>query len=810
MVALSFVNHVDSLYSIPRLQLLDGIVVTDAYLKYIPDDRPAVEAIFDAASASPFTSRNLLSDDHATMAVIVNLKDQRVSGVTDADIVSSLDASMAVLGGQVQRYFQLGPPFVRQTITERMLGDQSQLLPVSVIVLMLVLIVLVRSVSFALVPIITAFTSILWLLGFMAFMNLHVTVVTSIVPVLLIIIGSTADVHLMSEFIHARVQGKDIKNSIRQMAERKGFAILLSFVTTYLGFLSIGLNRIQVLQEFGIVASTGLLFNFVITVLVVPVLLRYFGRWIRLDENVGAPEFLPWLNLVCFLIHHRRVPTLALFGITAVIGLVGAASLTINNNVLDYFRDDSPIKQRASAIKGALAGTESFMIVVDSGIEGTFLHTRYLEEIQRVQRFIRDTGNFDASISFVDYLSMLNSLLNELDHLEMPEDDEVIAELQTFLSRDDISHYVNQDYSGVVILVRHSLDSTRELNHALEQLRLFMRANVTPRLQVHITGEAILVNDAVDSVATGQALSLALMTVIIFVIIGLLFVNARVGLIAIAPNIFPIIVLFGVMGFAGIPLDTGTAMVAAIAIGISIDDTVHFLVRYNAELQQSHDEELAMTNTVHGESLPIISTSLALVVGFAVLALSSFLPVAYFGLLSAMVMLLAVVADFIILPILLSATRLVTLWDLFSLQLRAQLLNECRLFKGMRPWQVKKLILSGDVREYAADEIIMEQGEAGVEMYILLDGSAELSTRRDDGSVDVYSTAQTGRVFGAIAVQDGSRRVASARALEPTRVLSLSWASLERIARFHPRLSSRFFRNLSALLAEGLANRLKA
>jgi len=174
--------------------------------------------------------------------------------------------------------------------------------------------------------------------------------------------------------------------------------------------------------------------------------------------------------------------------------------------------------------------------------------------------------------------------------------------------------------------------------------------------------------------------------------------------------------------------------------------------------------------------------------------------VAYFGLLSGMVILLAYYANFFITPILLSSTSLTSLWDLLSISLRRELINHCGLFQGMQPRQIKRLILLSEVRSYPAGAAVMQPGQACKEMYVLLSGECEIHTAHLDGQTDVTQAVQVGQVVGLTAVVSGRPCTTTLTTSKQSRLLVLSWDSIQRAARLYPRASCQLYRNLSIML----------
>jgi diguanylate cyclase (GGDEF)-like protein len=325
-----------------------------------------------------------------------------------------------------------------------------------------------------------------------------------------------------------------------------------------------------------------------------------------------------------------------------------------------------------------------------------------------------------------------------------------------------------------------------------------------PTLDMVITGGSYLNSQAVHYMADGQVRSLLLMLLVIFLIVALLFMNLKAGLVAVLANVFPIVVLFGVMGMAGIALDTGTTMVGAIALGICVDHTMHFMVRYQRLAKNYRAESEALLQVIQQESTPIIATALALAAGFLTLSFSNFPPVTLFGLLSALVMCLALVGTFVVIPLALRNTRLITVWDLLSMGLRNDVLDKCPLFQGMRPWQVRKLVAMSRIREYQPDEAILLQGTKYDTMLVLLKGQAEVWRTRHDGSTYQVTTYEPGGVFGISSLVSKHQQLADVVAIGDVQVLSLRWDGIHRIARLYPRIASRFHENLSAIIAKRL------
>ena len=262
-------SRTESLFSVPYLHTVDSYVHTAPYLENLPATAQEAQAIRAAALANPFVRNNLLSEDGTALAVNVYLEGGQSPRGFDEQVRAALARELAPLQGRFAQTFQLGLPSIRSAIGEQIRHDQVRIAPAAVAVLLLTLALTLRRPLGVFIPLLTASVSVVLTLGTMAALDIRVNVMTAMVPVLLIIVGSSENIHLLSEYYRQRVGGASKSAALRGMATTMGLAVLLTFATTYLGFLSIAANPIALLREFGLVASSALLCNFLVTVALV-------------------------------------------------------------------------------------------------------------------------------------------------------------------------------------------------------------------------------------------------------------------------------------------------------------------------------------------------------------------------------------------------------------------------------------------------------------------------------------------------------------------------------------------------------------
>jgi hypothetical protein len=558
-----FVERVESLFSVPYVKTVDGYLDKEAYLAKIPETDEAAQDLLDKAIENPFLKHVLLSPNGKVMAVAIILNNIPDDYMDDQAITAALEWATGELDGYYEKVFSIGFPHVRTEIAERIRAEQSSLFPLAIAALLIALFLLLRQLIDIIIPVLTAGFSILWTLGFMSLTGIPLNVVTSIVPILIIIVGSTEDIHLLSEFRHGQKQGFDTNGSLKHMARRMGGIVLLTFITTYAGFLSVSLSGIEVLWQFGIVSSTGLLLNFIATISLIPALLSLAGKW-QLDGKAGIFEILSRARAEKYWdgLWNNRAAVISIFVLLTLTAAIGIPRIQINHNAVDSLGKDSVVARHIKLVNENLAGLETLTIIIDSGIQDTFLKVRYLDELIKIQKYIKQQGWSQSSTSFADYLALLNGAFQEMDEPMAPMSDDVVTELMIFLNQKDVKAYVTEEFSSVRILVRHSVSSTEQLKIVVDDLQTFIDTELDTGLRAHITGDSVLSLSATSAMIIGQLQSILILLVIIVLIIGMLFTDIKVGLIAAIPNLFPVIVLFGVMGYADIPLNIGTTMAA--------------------------------------------------------------------------------------------------------------------------------------------------------------------------------------------------------------------------------------------------------
>ncbi|MGB0712656.1 MAG: MMPL family transporter [Gammaproteobacteria bacterium] len=811
---LEFVEKSESLFTALHIRDDEGSLDLRPLMDYTPETAEEIAEIRGNALYSPLMNRNILSGDGNVTALTVST----IGGEGDPEhthmVYEQFAALLAPLEEHFDQVFQVGPPRLNVDIEQGMFSDLSLISPLATLVLVVSIVMFLRTGVAALLPLTTAGISIFWTMGFMGAAGIPVNLLTAILPALVIVIGSTEDTHMLSAYLDGLDKDKPNRlNAIRFMAVHVGLPIFITSFTTTVGFISNAVSDIALIRDFGLASSFAMVSNLVATLLVLPLLLRYLGP--RVSKQGGShgagADGGRYEGLLRFIEgasgrHELKV----IVATVLVVGVCAWAStkVQVSNDPLSYFKSGSPITEDADTLHRDLSGMQLFYVTLTAPEGRDFKDPELLAQVQDLHRRMETMGRFDKVTSIVSHLSLVHQEMNgsNPEFFHVPESRGLTEQYLFLFQRKDIDRYLSPDARRVNYLIRHNLSDSWALNTELDRVRAAAREALGPDVDVFLSGKNLLINRAAETLFTSQVMGLALLIGIIFIIMSLLFGSMMAGVLSLVPNLIPIAILFGTMGLLGIPLNPGTAIVAVIAVGIAIDDTIHLLSRYNALCRTNPDQDWATRTAVRDEAVPVISTSLSLAAGFGVLYFSGFEIVAQFGTLSALTMLTAMVTDLLITPILLKRIRLVGIWDVVTIKIRSEdVLLRSPVFAGMTRFQIRKAILLSEIREFAPGQVLFNEGDSGSDMYLVLSGTAEI-LKRVERRKKLIARVECGNVFGERGYLGASERAATVRASKdaPMQVLVMNAKKVRKAMRFYPWTSLKLQKNVNAILGHWL------
>jgi len=614
-------------------------------------------------------SGNLISADRSATVITLVLENNTPSDAVIAAVGEQLDELPSSI-----RAYQIGMPLVSKALADFTALDLQRLPPVTLTIIALILLLLFRNVACLLLPVLVVVTAQVWTFGLMAWLDIPMSLLTMIVPILLIAVGTAYCLHLCSGYLAAARQYGSPEAAVQHAFSRLALPTLLAVITTVIGLGSLAINRIEAIREFALFACFGMLSLLAVLLTALPAALVLFSLPGGRTQGEGRLDGLltRFLTLMVRLniAHRRRVTTVLV--VVVLICLVGIFRIQVETNPVEYFKDSAPISRNFHDIYRDLSGSFPVNVVMTGNVENYFEDVDHVRQIDRLQDYLQTLPRVDKVISFAEYLKLVNYALNQFDPKDyaLPEEGfELRMAINNFgviLGNDTLPRFMTSDFSRTNLLLLTHLSSSRDFLQLRDTIRTWAAQDLPDEVQLDITGLGLVVSASSHQLVAGQVKSLSLTFVLVFAMMALLFFSTKVGFVALLPTLFPVVVNFGFMGWFNIHLSMATGLIAGIAIGLSVDDTIHYLFRYNNEFKKDLDKDRALKDTLLTVGRPIIATSVTITCGFAILMFSHFKPTGLFGLLMAVTMLSALAGALLLLPGLMLKMELVTAWDLLK------------------------------------------------------------------------------------------------------------------------------------------------
>jgi predicted RND superfamily exporter protein len=614
--------------------------------------------------------KNLISKDHKVTAITLVLGDN----VEQKRVIRDVNHIIAGESYELSLY-QIGMPLVSQALASYTVKDFLRLPPLTLLLIALLLFVLFRNFVCILLPLMCVSVALIWTFGLLSMIQIPLSILTMIVPVFLIAVGTAYCLHIISEYTTCSQQAASKTNVVISTFSSTALPCTLAVFTTIIGLGSLFVNRIQAIHEFALFTCFGM-FSLLITILtVLPAVLVLVPKPNKKVSRIGRlGNFIErFLDLIVNLNLHHQKTTLSLIGILIIIAAAGVFLIKIETNPVGYFKEGTPVKQHFHDIYQDLSGSFPINVVLDGRDAYYFEDAQHIAAVKGFQDYLETLPKVDKTVSFADYVMLVNYALHNYDptYYTLPEEAfEVrmaINNYKVMLGEDLFSSFMTPQLNRTNILLLTHMSSSRDFLKAKASILAYARHHFPKMLKCEVTGFGIAASASSHLLTSGQVKSISISLILIFCIMLLMFLSAKVGLIALLPNFFPIIMNFGFMGWLGIRLSMATSLIASIAIGLAVDDTIHYLHRYNHEFKKDLNKDRALRDTIKKVGKPITFTTIAISIGFLVLLFSHFKPTAIFGFLMVLTMLAALIGALIILPSLMLHVELVTAWDLVKL-----------------------------------------------------------------------------------------------------------------------------------------------
>ena len=662
------IKGVSAVLGLPNLKMLHKntekkkFEIVDVFTE-IPETQQELDSMLAFANSLQFYSGQLVNKENGATLILVTVDKEMLNSerrfVMIDDIIRAGEQFSEATGIKV--YFA-GLPYVRAVNVMKIKQELNKFLIFSVIVTGLVLFFFFRSIKAVIFPLIIIGVIVIWVLGTLAILQYKITLLTGLIPSIIVVIGIPNSVYMLNKYHQEYQKHGDQKKALGKIVENIGVVTFMTNFTTAVGFLVLIYTGIPILKEFGIVAGINIMCTFVVSLILIPSVFSMFKP--PKQKHLKHLEFGIMGTVLEFLdkvVHnHRKLVFAAAFVITtaSVYGLWQIQSISY---MVDDLPEDSPLKKELSFFEENFSGVMPLELVVDTGKKKGVQRLPNLRKIDEFEQFLDSIPLLSQPVSVVSFIKASRQAFYGQNpaFYSLPDNRESAFILQYLKDGDEQGLYKSfVDSTGQ--LLRISLKMPDVGSQVMDSL---VNTVISPRIdevfgdtdiKVQVTGTVPLFIKGNKYLIDNLISSMILAFFVIALIMGLLFRNLRIILISLIPNIIPLTITAGIMGFAGIPLKPSTALIFSIAFGISVDYSLHFLAKYRYELFTNRNSVTkAVTNSLKETGVSMIYTSIVLFFGFIIFAASEFGGTIALGKLTSITLILSMFTNLTLLPALL-------------------------------------------------------------------------------------------------------------------------------------------------------------
>tara|TARA_B100000424_G_scaffold271155_1_gene272729 strand:+ start:675 stop:3050 length:2376 start_codon:yes stop_codon:yes gene_type:complete len=531
--------------------------------------------------------------------------------------------------------------------------------------------IIFKKIVWVIIPLSSCFFSVLVMLGILGILGWKVTVISSNFIALMLILTMAMNIHLSTRFIQIKNENQNItKLKLLNYATNKMFLpILYTGLTTICAFLSLIFSGIKPVIDFGWMMTLGIITSIITTFTLLPSLINFFDE--KSIYNINTKEDSKITKILSnFTIKNKNI-VFATSVLVVLLSIFGVSKLKVENSFINYFDKDTEIYKGMKLIDDELGGTTPLEIILnfpkedsedleqedddwgnDDGDDAKYWFTKdKIDKISKVHNYLENLEHVGKVLSFHSVLKVAESLNNNkpLGSLEIGV---LYTKLPENIKSEIVSPYISIESSEARINLRLK-DSNQNLrrNDFINKIKFDLKNKLNLKEdEFRLAGVLIIFNNLLQSLFKSQILTLGFVMVGIFLMFFILFRNIKLSLVGIIPNLIAAFFILGIIGILKIPLDMMTITIAAITIGIAVDNSIHYIYRFREEFSILKDYKKTLKKCHSTVGVAIVNTSIIIVFGFSILVLSNFIPTIYFGIFTGMAMLLAMILVLTLLP----------------------------------------------------------------------------------------------------------------------------------------------------------------
>ncbi len=676
------IERVLSLATMAEVGGSPGFIEVGKLLEELPTTAEEKEALKQRTVGNRLFVNRFVNNTSTASTVVAQFDDEHDQEMNRRPVLASIEELLGSPDYGGVRLTMVGVPIVNRTYATLLASDMARTIIGSFLLLSLVLFLLFRNAYSVILPGTCVGIALSWTVAYMVFVGDGFNIINSIVPTLLLVIGVGDAVHFLTTYYQELGAGAEQREAVRRMIVRIGAACLLTSVTAAVGFASLIVARIDIIKGMGRVAAIGLMLSYVVILIVVPAVLTIAKAPVSgLSDDPKKGPIGKMLSWIAELTIQRKGLVIIVAGGLSILCIAGGFRVKTNNFLLEELFPQHPVSQALKHTEEVMTGVMPVEIAITTGDENGIYDPEVLRGIHELQMHLEADPFIGHTISIADLVMEITRVMEGERKIpdtrkkvaqyvalfEMSEDPSVLDSMVDVERRRARITATQKDwgtenffgwYDGSGECDERALCGTPIVELIAANFGESQPVGSAARAaDVRVTGGNMVAANALGKLVTDMLFSLSTAFIVISLLMMVLLRSFRVGLIAMIPNVLPLLVTMGFMGWVGIPIRTSTALIFSVSLGVAANDTVHFLMRFKEELLETKDRAEAVRRTMLSTGRAIIFTSVLLVFGFTTMMTTHFVGIFQMGILGSVTLFAALLGDLLILPVCLIVLR---------------------------------------------------------------------------------------------------------------------------------------------------------
>lgn len=611
----------------------------------LPKSAEDFELLKKKVLANDMYRGSIVSEDGTSTLIIFTLAgDANVKALSQKVIEKTESLQLS------EKVYYNGTPMLVSYISDLMERDLIRLLPFAFIVIALVLLFSFRSIKGIALPLLVAVISIVWTLGVMSVLGVSMSMISNNIPIIILAVGSAYAIHVLNRV--NQIQQTEPDKAIQKALAYVMIPVILAATTTVIGFVSfIFGSYLNMITDFGIFTALGTFFACIFSIFLVPAILSLL--------KPTKAKNTPTTYSNAFLLTHFLIPLknliikhpkyiLSIWTILILISITGMFSITRSVDVKDFFKEGNPAREAEQIMIDKFGGTKPIFAL----FKGDMQNPEVLQKMKETAEYMKQSPDIETTQSIVDLIEQLNYAVSGEEGI--PEDQAMIEQLWFLIDGNEMmQRFVSEDLTEGIIISKFKSPDNQSKKKFADYMETYIKENSTEDCQIKITGMPFVDVTMDRSLINSQISSILIAIIFAIIIVGLILRSLSSGFYAAIPIMVAIIILFGVMGLTGIPLNIATVLVASVALGIGIDYSIHIISHFNHSYQFNQNAEKSIEETLLISGKAILINVFSVAIGFLILVLSDMVPLQYFGILIALSMVGSSLGALTLLPVIL-------------------------------------------------------------------------------------------------------------------------------------------------------------